>query len=129
MNYNRLKQYVAFREALQEEKANLESRLEKINEALGVSSEQAAPSPNRAPAPRRAGGGRRRRIMSEEAKARIAAAQRARWARIKGQSGAAPAAARSSSRPRRGGMSPEQRAKIAAAQTARWARIRAAKGK
>lgn len=128
MNYNRLKQYVAFREALQEEKANLESRLQKVNEALGISSEPAAPSPNRAPAPRRAGGGRRR-VMSEEAKARIAAAQRARWARIKGQSGAAPAASRSSSRPRRGGMSSEQRAKIAAAQTARWARIRAAKAK
>src|SRR5687767_13287561 len=68
------------------------------------------------------GGGRRggRRTMSASARARIAAAQRARWARHKAGK---PAAARVGGRKRRR-MSAEARARIAAAQRARWARVK-----
>ena len=58
------------------------------------------------------------RKMSAAARARIGAAQKARWAKVKGQ---AP-------RPKRK-MSAAGRARIVAAQKARWAKMRAAKKK
>jgi hypothetical protein len=62
-----------------------------------------------------------RRTMSAEARARIAAAQRRRWAKQKaGNYSAAPA------RRGRRRMSPAARARIAAAAKARWARAKAA---
>ena len=61
-----------------------------------------------------------RRTMSASARARIAAAQKARWAKVKGSSAAKPAG---SSKRR---MSPAARAKIAAAAKARWAKAKAA---
>lgn len=66
-------------------------------------------------------GVRRRRTMAASARARIAAAQRARWAKVKGASsnGGAPRKRRK--------MSAAGRAAIAAAQRARWARVRAGK--
>jgi len=62
-----------------------------------------------------------RRTMSPAARAKIAAAQRARWAKQKkGQTtGAAPSKGRRK-------MSPAARAKIAAAARARWAKAKAA---
>jgi len=68
------------------------------------------------------GGGRQTgsRTLSAPARARIAAAQRARWARVKGrQSG--------TSVPKKRTMSVAARKRIAAAQRARWAKVRAAK--
>jgi hypothetical protein len=59
-----------------------------------------------------------KRIMSASARARIAAAQKARWAKARGD-GSGTAA------PRRK-MSPAARAKIAAAAKARWAKAKAA---
>ena len=63
----------------------------------------------------------RKRTMSASARARIAAAQRARWAKVKknGASGANPR--------RRRKMSAAGRAAIAAAARARWARYNASK--
>ena len=66
----------------------------------------------------RAAGGKR--TMSASARARIAAAQRARWAKVKGKNGV------SSSGGSRRKMSPAARAKIAAAARARWAKAKAA---
>lgn len=63
---------------------------------------------------RRGRGGPRR--MSKAARKRIAAAQRARWAKIKGKT-----------KPKRR-ISAAGRKRIAAAQRARWAKVRAAKG-
>src|SRR5687768_18593707 len=65
--------------------------------------------------------GRRRRRMSASARERIAAAQRARWAKVKknGASGANPRKRRK--------MSAAGRARIIAATKARWARFHAAK--
>jgi hypothetical protein len=64
-----------------------------------------------------------KRTMSAEARARIAAAQRARWAKSKGAS-KVPAA---SPAKKKGKLSPEGRAKIVAALKARWAAKRAGK--
>jgi len=58
--------------------------------------------------------------MSASARARIGAAQKARWAKVKGKTAVKPAG---SSRRR---MSPAARAKIAAAAKARWAKAKAA---
>lgn len=60
-----------------------------------------------------------RRTMSPEARARIAAAQRARWAKSKGES--SPAAASSPKAAKKRTISPEARAKMAAAAKRRWA--------
>jgi hypothetical protein len=64
--------------------------------------------------------------MSAQARAKIAAAQRARWARAKGKSssaGKSMAASKPAAKAgkRRGGITPEGRAKLAAAVKARWA--------
>jgi hypothetical protein len=62
---------------------------------------------------------RTRKGMSPATRAKMRAAQQARWAKIKGSSpsAAAPAA---TSKPKRG-LTPEGRAKLAAAMKARWA--------
>jgi hypothetical protein len=70
-----------------------------------------------------------KRTMSAEARARIAAAQRARWAKSKGAatvSVKAPAATAPKAK-KRGKLSPEGRARIVAALKARHAAKRAAK--
>lgn len=65
-----------------------------------------------------------RGTMSAAAKARIAAAQRARWAKVKAASNSkkSPVAM-----PKRRTMSAAARRKIAAAQRARWQKVKAAK--
>jgi hypothetical protein len=66
-----------------------------------------------------------KRKISAAGIARIRAAQKLRWSKVKGAS--APAAKKTGKRgPRK--MSASARAKIAAAQKARWAKVRAAKG-
>ncbi len=63
----------------------------------------------------------RTRTLSASARARIAAAQRARWARVKGQ------AQNAVKTPKKRTLSTAARKKIAAAQRARWARMKGAK--
>jgi hypothetical protein len=60
----------------------------------------------------------KKRTMSLAARRKIAAAARARWAKVKGTAKAAP---------KKRTMSLAARRKIAAAARARWARVRAAK--
>ncbi|MEA3189156.1 MAG: hypothetical protein QOD99_2986 [Chthoniobacter sp.] len=65
--------------------------------------------------------------MSAASRAKIAAAARARWAKVKGTSSPTPAANSSAkkSTPKRakkkGGLTPEGRARLAASMKARWA--------
>jgi hypothetical protein len=66
-------------------------------------------------------GTKSRRKMSAKGRASIAAAQRARWARVKGQQKLVPIAT-----PKRT-MSASARRKIAAAQRARWAKVKRGK--
>jgi hypothetical protein len=61
-----------------------------------------------------------KRTMSASARARIGAAQKARWAKVKGSKPAKPASTG------RRKMSSAARAKIAAAAKARWAKAKAA---
>ena len=69
--------------------------------------------------------------VSAAARARMAAAQKARWAKLKAPAAPVKAPARSASSvipPKKNfTMSPEARARIAASQKARWARMRAGK--
>lgn len=91
--------------ALKQQIEKLEARLEALAGAAAAS----AAKP-----------GRKKWTMSLSARRKIAAAQRARWAKAKGKA-AKPVKKRS--------MSAAARAKIAAAQKARWAKFHAAKGK
>ena len=61
-----------------------------------------------------------KRTMSAEARERIAAAQRARWAKTKGTPLSTPKLHESHQRKKKG-LTPEGRAKLAAAMKARWA--------
>ncbi len=74
-----------------------------------------------------------KRTMSPEARAKIAAAQKTRWAKIKKRKPATapvPAKAAPAAKTRKkGGMSAEGRARVAAAQKARWAKVRKGKSK
>jgi len=73
-----------------------------------------------------------KRTMSAAARAKIAAAQRLRWARSKGLESAtlaAPVKPAPLSRARKPGLSAEGRARIIAGQKARWAKVKAQKSK
>lgn len=121
--------------ALESQKAELDALIESARRQLGVRpaaaktkepAAVAAPA-TAAPAKRK---GRRKRVMSAEARALISAAQRKRWADSKQEKEPAaevvkPVAAKS----KRGGkrtMSPEARKRIAEAQRKRWAAVRKA---
>ena len=74
-----LNQYLKLQKALQNEKSRIEARLSDINRVLGgdVSAATIVPS-----ATSKRGGARK---FSAATKAKMAAAQKARWAKIKGQ--------------------------------------------
>jgi hypothetical protein len=63
-----------------------------------------------------------KRKMSAAARARIAAGQKARWAKVKGSKSAMAPVQKSKLQ-----ISPTAKAKISAAAKARWAKVRAAK--
>src|SRR5258705_10230104 len=88
---------------LQQERTRLASQLEGLNSAITALN----------------GTGKKRtgRRMSAAGRARIAAAQRARWAKAKGKKVVSITA-------RKRTMSPANRRKVAAAQRARWAKWR-----
>jgi hypothetical protein len=69
---------------------------------------------------------RTRSRLSPAARARIAAAQRARWARVRARSGQKPKVL---TMPKKKTISAAGRRRIAAAQRARWARVKAAQKK
>ena len=92
--------------------ADLQEKIEALNEELASILGASAPAPVKAPAKK---GG-----MSAAGRAKIAAAQKARWAKVKSVKPAAKLAVK------RRGMSAAARAKIAAAAKARWAKAKAA---
>ena len=81
---------------------------------IGETPTKAIPTSSSAPEPKK-------RTMSPEGRARIAAAARARWAKQRGTSKAAMPGKRTKKRT----MSPEARARISAAAKARWAKSKA----
>jgi hypothetical protein len=105
--------------------ANLKEQIEALNKELGAITGVAAPS--KAAKPVKKGG------MSAAGRARIIAAQKARWAKIhaaKAKTAPKAAAVKVAVKPaRKFTMSAAAKAKISAAAKARWAKIRAAKKK
>lgn len=104
--------------------------IEKLEEALSIRKQIAqleevlkemfgpTPTPSAANQTKRVG----EPTMSAEARERIAAAQRARWAKSKGTpTVASKTATKSSATTQKKGLTPEGRAKLAAAMKARWA--------
>ncbi len=108
-------QYLTLRNALLAERASIQARLQEIATALDERGPATAATAT-------AGG---KRTFSAATKAKMAAAQRARWASKRAGKAPAPVAAPKAKRK----MSAEGRARIIAATKARWAKIRAAKAK
>src|SRR5947209_8276993 len=96
------------------EHARLTKQIEGVSAALTAFGQ----SYTSGPGARKGGSGGR--TISAAGRARIAAAQRARWAKAKGQ-------ATQGSLPKKRTMSAAARKRIAAAQRARWAKIKAKK--
>ena len=110
--------------AISEKIAALETELAAIfNGSVPTKAPPSAKAPA-APVKAKKGG------MSPEGRARVAAAQKARWATIKaGKAPATPKApakakAEAPAKQKRKPMSPEHRAKLAAAAKARWAAVK-----
>jgi hypothetical protein len=123
-------------EAIRETASGLLAQLSSHGSAAGAGRRSGRPSGGAGAgaadrrAGRPAGSGRKKRTISPEGRARIAAAQKARWAKI--SRAKAGAAERAAGRPAGSGrkkrtISAEGRARIAAAQKARWAKVRGAK--
>jgi hypothetical protein len=116
-------------EQLREERSRIQQDLEKLDAALKALEGTAGESEGtRRPVgrPRKTSG---KRIMSADARARIAAAQRARWAKQKRTQSGRTSKAKTAGMAKQGGakkrtMSADARARIAAAQRARWAKAR-----
>jgi hypothetical protein len=99
-----LKGLASFVSALRVERTNLANQLRHFDAALSVLG--------------KLNSGSSHRNLSASARRRISLAQKARWAKAKGQTG--------KTKPKRT-MSVAARRKIAAAQRARWAKVRAQK--
>lgn len=112
-NLTQLKQALAIAEKIESLKTELAS-------LVGDSSSTTTARASAPAAPVNKSG---KRTMSASARARIAAAQRARWAKLKGTA-SAPAAKEAKARAKKGKLSAAHRAKLGAAAKARWARIK-----
>ncbi|MCE9611283.1 MAG: hypothetical protein K8R23_13900 [Chthoniobacter sp.] len=115
-NLTQLKQALAIAEKIESLQAELAS-------IVGGSSVSSLPASLAAPAKQKGG-------MSAAGRARIAAAQKARWAKVKGATptpAPTPAKAAVGKGTGRRNISPEARAKMAAAAKARWAKVNGAK--
>lgn len=114
-----LNQYLKLQTALLNEKSRIEARLSDINRVLGGDVLAA----NQVPSATSKRGGARK--FSAATKAKMAAAQKARWAKLKGNAAVGAVAAPVANKRRK--ISAAGRAAIIAAAKARWARVNAAK--
>jgi hypothetical protein len=118
--------------ALENRKADLDALIESARRQLGTrfagkTAGFSVPELSVLPAAPLRRKGRRKRVMSAEARARIAEAQRLRWAASRKQAGGARAAgAKAKPAAKRRTMSPEARKRIAEAQRKRWAAVKKA---
>lgn len=106
---------IALRE-LTQERDRTQQNVEKLDQAIAVIKQLLGKNGSH----NSASTARRQTRMSAAGRARIAAAQRARWAKFRAQSGRTASA----SKPQRV-MSASARRRIAAAQRARWAKVKA----
>jgi len=100
-------------QVLKQEHERLKKQLEGVSAALAAFGETY-----------KNGAGTHRKISSA-GRARIAAAQRARWAKVRGKQGKKNAIAK----PKKRTLSAAARRKIAAAQRARWAKVKKARAR
>ena len=114
MKSNNVEQFVALRAALQQEKATIEARLAEITQALSASG-AATPVVTTSPG---------KRHFSAATKAKMAAAQKARWAKLKGEQ-AAPVTTTAAPTKAKRKYSAEAKARMAAGAKARWAKAKA----
>jgi hypothetical protein len=105
---------------LREERQNAQLQLEKLNSAISVLEELSGGSSTAT-----RNGVRPKRVVSALARRRMAEAQRARWARVRGGPRSVQAGKSAGKAPARHVLSVAARRRIAAAQRARWARVRA----
>jgi|SRR5882672_8876935 len=113
---------VEIQNELQSKRKELQHELSRIDAAISALSGLSRPSGT---VNSNAAGHTDRRILSIGARRRIAAAQRARWAKVRAQKKGAAVAAVSPKKHRV--MSLDARRRIAAAQRARWAKVRSQK--
>ena len=109
---------------LREERKQAQYQVEKLDSAISVLEDLVGRdgSPTRTPAGRS-------RVVTATARRRMAAAQRARWAKVRQQAQTPHTnQPRTTSSPKRT-LSAAARRKIAAAQRARWARVKAQQAK
>lgn len=104
----------------------LSEQIDTLQERLAALLGQKASAPAEAPPTTRGPGKSTRksakRVMSPEGRARIAAAAKARWAKLRGAPAQSSTKAQSKApAKRRSPITPEGRARIAAAMKARWA--------
>lgn len=118
-----LKQALSIAEEIQRYQAKLSGILGQVPSASKSFASSLVAATATAPA-------RRKPKFSRAARARIAAAQKARWAKLKAGKGkeSKPRAGKPKTR-KKGKMSAAGRANIVKAQKARWAKVRAEKGK
>ena len=98
----------------------LKEELARISAAISALEGLDAPAVRRGRPPKSSATGPKRRIMSAEARAKIAAAQRRRWAKQKRQSGATSSNVKVMPKTRKG-ISAAGRKKISEMMKARWA--------
>jgi len=96
----------------------LEAEMAAILGSAAPSSRAAKPAGGSPAAPRK---GRRRGTISPEGRARIIAAQKARWAKVRREKGTAGKGAKPAKSKAKGGLTSEGRARLAALMKARWA--------
>ena len=102
------------RQALQ-----LREQIETLQQKLGAILGEAPAKESPAKAPRAAGPVKRKRTLSAEGRARIGAAAKARWAKVKATP--APAPKKAPGKPqKKAGLTPAGRAKLSASMKARW---------
>jgi hypothetical protein len=124
MKSDSIKQFIALQKSLTQERDQIQARLEQLIAILGSPSDA-----QRGVVDGGGGGGgipspfaKEKRGMSAEGRAKIVAAQKARWAKYNAAKGSKVITARRVKRK----MSVAGRAKIAAAARARWAKAKAA---
>jgi hypothetical protein len=83
MKRDALQQFVKLRASLENEKTQLEARLRAVNAALGAN--DTTGRPDAVSSQKKRSGGKVKKPMSAETKAKLAEAQRRRWAKRKGR--------------------------------------------
>lgn len=122
-----IQQFLALRESLLQERANIEAQIKEITSVLSLpGAAPVSPAPSSTPNSPATSAPKKKWTMSAASHAKMRAAAKARWAKRKGvgESGVAPAATKQPTRI----MSEATKAKMSAAHKARWAKKRGKAG-